>query len=167
MNEAKQDIVDAAIRLAEDGRAFYLEAASKTANDLTRKAFESLAADETNHIEWIRRNAGEPSGADVENREVYAPLRGIFADAPDELRRRACLASDIGAIDIAIAMEKKSADQYAKSLGEIDNPSLKELFRMLVDVEKFHQRLLENTKEYLDHTADWFMMEEQWNFEGA
>ena len=83
MGLSSQEIVDAAVRLEEDGRAFYLDAAGKTANELTRRMLESLAADEANHIEWIKQNAGAPSSADVENQKLYASLRGIFAEAPD------------------------------------------------------------------------------------
>ena len=50
----KQEILEAAFRLEEDGYAFYKEVASQAGNELAKKTFESFATDEQMHMQWIR-----------------------------------------------------------------------------------------------------------------
>ncbi|MHC4251948.1 MAG: ferritin family protein [Planctomycetota bacterium] len=155
--------VAAAIKLEEDGRRFYLESAAKTANELVKRMFESLAADETNHIDWIHAKNPEVESSLDANRALYAKLKGIFADAP----AAGGAESDSAAIDVAIGMEEKSAAAYAEWAAEGATDEIRKLGAVLVGQEKFHRQLLENTKEYLDSPGDWFLSEERWNFEGG
>ena len=59
------------------------------------------------------------------------------------------------------------AAAYAKWAEETDDEDVRALCTALVGVEEFHRQVLENTLQYFEQTADWFMQEEQWNFEGA
>jgi rubrerythrin len=155
--------VAAAIKLEEDGLKFYLDAAAKAASDPMKKMFESLAADETNHIDWIHaRNPGVDSSTDA-NRALYAKLKTVFADAPAVEKAD----SDVAAIDVAIGMEEKSAALYAEWAAEGDSGEIRKLGAVLVGQERFHRQLLVNMKEYMESTGDWFLAEERWNFEGG
>ncbi|MGC9359786.1 MAG: ferritin family protein, partial [Anaerolineae bacterium] len=44
-----------ALRLEEEGRAFYLQAAKDTIDEKGQAMFESLADDETKHAEMVQR----------------------------------------------------------------------------------------------------------------
>ena len=155
--------VAAAIKLEEDGRRFYLESAAKTTSEHVKTMFESLAADETDHIDWIHaKNPGVGSSTEA-NRALYAKLKGIFADAPGAGGAE----SDSAAIDVAIGMEEKSAAAYAEWAAEGDTDEIRKLGAVLVGQERFHRQLLENMKQYLDSPGDWFLSEERWNFEGG
>ena len=155
--------VAAAIKLEEDGRKFYLDSAAKTTSDLVRKMFESLAADETDHIDWIHTLAPGVESSLEANRALYAKLQGIFAGAPEAGGAE----SDSAAIDVAIGMEEKSAAAYAEWAAEGGSEEIRKLGAVLVGQERFHRQLLENMKEYLKSPGDWFLAEERWNFEGG
>ena len=168
MAVTKEEVLRVAVQLEKDGRDFYLDASAKTGSDLARKMFQSLADDESNHIEWIERMAPGVETAEVANRQLYNKLRPIFANAPAGLKLAAEFSSDdIKALDIAIGMEVKSMAAYSKWAEEADSDDICNLCKVLVGQERFHKEMLENTKKYLDSTADWFMQEEGWNFEGA
>jgi rubrerythrin len=164
----REEVAGAAVRLEKDGREFYLDAAAKTKSDIARKMFEGLAQDELNHIDWIENVSPGANTAEIANRELYDRLKPIFAGAPAGLRLSAELTdTDIEAIDIAIGMEEKSIAAYEEWAAEDGSEDVQALCRALAGQEHFHRQMLENTKQYLDKTADWFMQEEQWNFEGA
>jgi len=169
MRMEKRDIVEAAIQLERDGHTFYLDIAAKASNDLARKMFESLADDELIHIRWIERelSPGEETARATKKR-TYDRLRGIFADAPDSVRKSAAASQDdIHAINAAIKMEEKSRAAYLKWAEETASDELRGLCNALADQETFHRQLLENTVQYLERTGDWFMVEEGWHFDGG
>lgn len=155
--------VAAAIKLEEDGREFYLGSAAKTESELVKRMFESLAADETDHIDWLHAmDPGVESSLDA-NRALYAKLKGVFADAP----AAGGAESDSAAIDVAIGMEEKAAAVYAEWAAEGESEEIRKLGAILAGQERFHRQLLENMKEYLNSPGDWFLSEERWNFEGG
>ena len=165
---SKQEVVQAAMQLEKDGIAFYQDAATKTSSDLVRKMFESLADDEYDHIEWIKRSVPGVTEVQKINRQLYDRLRPIFADVPEAtLRELAKSKSDVDAINFAISIEQKSIDAYEEWSKNAEAPDVRVLCDILAGVEQFHRQVLANTLEYLEHTPDWFMQEEQWNFEGA
>ncbi len=168
MSETREDVVRAAVQLERDGRKFYLEAAERASSTEVRKMFASLADDEADHIRWVERAAADVDTAAEVNRRLYGRLRFIFADVPEaQLRRLAASERDTEAIRFAIDIEDKSVAAYETWARECEDEDVRKLCQMLVGVERFHRTALENTLEYFEHTADWFMKEEQWNFEGA
>ena len=168
MSLTKDEVIKAAAQLERDGYDFYVEAAKKAGNELARQMFESLADDEVDHLRWIERAEPGVNTAEAANRLLYAKLRPIFADVPQQkLNEIASSEGDVEAIKTAVGIERKAAAAYADWAGECDDPVVKKLCETLVGVEKFHEQVLNNTLEYFEKTADWFMKEEQWNFEGA
>ena len=51
-----------ALRLEQEGRAFYLQAAEETLDEKGRSMFLSLAADEERHAEMVQRQLREIEG---------------------------------------------------------------------------------------------------------
>jgi rubrerythrin len=164
----KDEVVKAAAQLERDGYDFYVEVAKKATNAQAKAMFESLADDEVDHLRWIERAEPGVNTAEAANKELYQKLAPIFADVPAEERGSLGDApSDVEAIHAAIAIEEKAAAAYGDWLNQCDDPDVRRLCATLVGVEKFHKQVLENTLEYFEHTPDWFMQQEQWNFEGA
>jgi rubrerythrin len=96
----------AAIQLERDGEEFYLKATAEASNVIAGRMFESLADDELRHLEWIENLSPGVKDARAADEGLYGRLKGIFADAPPDVRDGAALAAnDIEAIDLAIGME--------------------------------------------------------------
>lgn len=168
MGITREEVINTAIKLENDGIKFYKDIASKTHNELTKKMFESLAEDEIKHIEWINSQAPDVKTSGEFNEKLYSRLKKIFAE-PDSAIVDAARGTqdDIKAIDIAIEMERSSQREYLYFSDETDDPDIEKLFAMLADIEGFHAELLQNSKEYLDKPHDWFMQEEGWMFDGG
>jgi len=167
MAVTREQVAQAALQLERDGRMFYLDVAEKATDESVRKMFESLADDELDHAEWIRKM--EP-GADAAtaSRDLYGRLRHIFADVPEQrLRKLAQSESDVNAINAALDVEKASVEAYEQWADDTEDDAVENLCRTLAGIERFHILVLNNTLEYFERTPDWFMKEEQWNFEGG
>jgi rubrerythrin len=161
----KQDVIKTAVQLEKDGRAFYLAAASKTANEAVRRVFTSLAADEENHIAWIEKNLGVAESAKELNRQTYDRVKHIFnRDAQVEARASS---TDIEPLRRAVTMEQESYRAYGDWADEVADPALSDILKKLVDVEKFHEELLQNTILYLEDPAQFFQNEEGWMLDGG
>jgi rubrerythrin len=164
----KEEVTKAAVQLERDGRQFYLDLAKKASNDMARRMFESLAADETRHIEWIERLSPGAKNAEAANRDIYGRLCHIFNEVPeDEKQKAVSLEGDINAIMLAVDMEEKSRLAYVKWAEESETAEVREFCSIMADAERFHRELLENTREYFEKPGDWFMQEERWIFDGG
>jgi rubrerythrin len=159
------EAIASARQLEVDGRNFYLEAASRSSHTAVATMFASLAADEENHLRWLDALAPGTDSPVEANRALLATLKGVFGPFSAE-RIPVHTPTDIDAIDFAIGIEDKSAQAYGE-WAQNGEESVRNLGRVLVGQERFHRQLLENAKEYLERPGDWFMQEEQWNFEGG
>ncbi len=164
----KKEIIDTAVRLEEDGRSFYLEAASKASNPAVREVLASLAKDEENHIEWIRNTLGVEKSARELNEETYGRVKHIFAQAPEGTKEAFQAArDDLKPLRLALEMEQKTWKAYQDWAGEVEGADLQALLLKLVEVEKFHERLLENTLLYMEDPAAFHQQDEGWLLDGA
>lgn len=163
-----QDIVTAALKLEEDGCAYYRSLAAKAPNKLARKTFESFAKDEENHIAWIKaisKGQGNKATQAAVN-AIYATLKSIFAGASESEALKAGK-DDASLINVAIGKEEASIKVYQEWADKAEAKDVRDLFTILVKAEKTHRQLLTNARTYLEDTGDWFMGEEQWSFDGA
>jgi rubrerythrin len=168
MAVSKDEVVRAAVQLERDGRKMYLDMAQKASNAMTRRMFESLADDETLHIEWIENLEPGAKSAGEANRDTYRRLSHIFADVSETEKEKAASAEkDLEAIDLAVDMEEKSRVAYTEWAKESGDEEVQRLCTILADVERFHREVLENSKEYFQKPGDWFMQEERWMFDGG
>ncbi len=168
MANKKEEIIQTAIQLEKDGRQFYLDSAAKALNTATNQMFESLAEDESKHIEWIKNLSTDGVASGSANKQLYGKLQGIFAEVPKSVREQFNKADDdIKAMKLAIDMEAKAQVAYKDWAEKTDDSDIKQLCLTLADMERFHRELLENAIEYLNNTSDWFMKEENWIFDGG
>lgn len=163
----KQEVIKAAVQLERDGREFYLDLAKRASNRLSRRMFESLADDETRHIEWIENLSPGAKNAEAANRDIYGRLCHIFQEVPETEKQKAASQDDIKAVNLAVDMEEKSRLAYHRWMSESQSEEVRHLCKVLADAERFHRELLENTIEYLQRSGDWFMQEERWIFDGG
>ena len=168
MTMETREVVSAAVKLEEDGIEFYKSAAEKSSNELVKRMFSSLADDECNHIKWIQEQTTDEIDPGAASDKYRTLLRGVFRDAPAGVKEAAGHSeSDLKAADLALEMEKKSVDAYAKWAQEAGSEDVKELCVKLADYERFHCKIIQNMIQYFKEPGDWFAEDEQWNFEGG
>lgn len=163
--------VKVALNMEKDGLKFYLESVEKVSNELIKDLLTSLAKDEEEHYnsfktiydsfkennnwpEEVKITANKNSKTIFE--EYAAKNKEEVKDAKDEM--------DI--VKMALEIEKKSYNFYKKLTEKIEENNVKMFFEKLADVENEHYKLLDDTYQYLNNPADFFIKEEKPIFEG-
>jgi len=138
-----------AIQFETDGRAFFLEAATRTSDFFGKIIFTSLADEERDHIERI--HAIERSLRDY---EAWPPSQGeaqgkeenVFEDALQRLDKTVRdRTNDLEAVKLAMDLEQKGIEFYSQLASNAADPREREFYQRLATEEKRHLEILENT----------------------
>ena len=165
------DPIDIGIRMEGDSIKFYSERSAEVENRLARQMLESFVADEKKHLKDLMalKSRAVPLESDrTDKTTIVTRSKNAFEEVPDDVRRT--LDSDPGdveVIDVAIRLEEEGRKYYLEAADSLPEGQGKNLFKWLAGEEEEHVFVLRNTREYLNSPADWFMGEEQWNFEGG
>lgn len=148
-------LIDDAVRLEEEARRAYTEAAARVRDTSARKILHLLAEQEAAHADALRHLA-EPVGISGANllAEAKSWIRGaveggalhISEDAGllDILRR----ASEMERLTEAFYREHADADEGVE-------PRRAALFRELAEVERAHFVLVSSLVDYFDRPNEW------------
>jgi rubrerythrin len=148
--------LDLAMQTEKDGREFYKRAAERTSDAGGRVLFVSLADDELEHLRLLesqreslaeRNRWRSPAKA-----KVAAPAK--IAGAP--LFSRKALAdnlneytSDLSALRMAFLIEKDAVAFYTRAAAGTEDPDGKAMYESLAEMEREHQRILEEEYDAL------------------
>ena len=167
------EILQEAIQMEVDGKEFYQRAGRESGNELAKKLFQALAAEENDHCkkfeeiyEVLKKGRGwpdvkPPSG--TKNR-----LKSIFAKATKELGTGVKVAGDeIEAIKVGMDMENKSYAFYQARSAEATYPIEKEFYLAVAAEERGHYLALVDSYEYLSDPVGWFVRTEHPSLNGA
>lgn len=147
MGESKSlEILKNAILLEKRGEAFYTTSAAQTDHPAVKQFFETMAAEEREHI----RVLSDQYKAYQENRKFNA---GNYpgATSPDlasdilnrELKEQIAAAGfESAAISAAIAMEERAVSLYSKQAEAAEDPEEKKLYEWLSGWENGHLAML-------------------------
>ena len=151
-----------ALKLEQEGRKFFREAAERCEGDLPRKTFEFLADEEDKHIEHIEEffkslvdseDAAPPPVDDDAAEDRFVD----FANRMDELKEEIKpTASDVEAYQYAIRFENGAEEFYAEQAAKADKPHVKKFYQWLIREEERHAKLLNNCVEFAENPARWF-----------
>ena len=166
------EVMQRAIEMEEDARAFYAEVAQEATNPLAKRTFEALAEWEVEHqtlLQSVYDTAeatqscpalGELSPEQVEMMAAAAEIfNSALADLKGELTDDPTLDEAYAA---AMEKERQAIAFYRGRLEGTENENERELYGFLLDQERGHLNLLATTEEYLNETAYWHFKQEQW-----
>ena len=151
-----------ALKLEQEGRRYFREAADSAESQQARQTFEFLAAEENKHIERINefyqsiKDTGgtEPASIDTQGLEQRLTL---FNDELAKLRSEVKpTMSDIEAYRVALKFENGAEQLYARQMEETDNPHAREFFAWLIREEGVHTSVLESCLQFAEDPAAWF-----------
>ena len=143
--------LDVAIQTEKDGREFYKRAAENTTDGGGKVLFTSLADDELEHLgllesqrQALAKEGHWQPGSDAEWREPPAQVEGapVFSRAALAENVNA-YTSDLSALRMAFLIEKDAVAFYTKAAAKTEDPNGKEIYERLVEMEREHQRILE------------------------
>ena len=164
----KNEVLKAVIDFERMGYGYYAEVATKSINPLTRKVFESLAAQEKDHIVQAEAIfAGRDlSGFSRGNRpDLEEIIKGCFVAFSSE-ERQAWKMDNAEAYLRAMDLERQGCNMYEQLAAKTEDAETAGLFRRMQGEEEKHFEALENTYAYFADPGDWQHEDERltWNW---
>ncbi|MGQ9471881.1 MAG: ferritin family protein [Candidatus Aminicenantales bacterium] len=147
-----------ALKLELRGKEFFLQAAAATHNELGKKMFERLAAEEVRHLETFSQLFTQILGSEDWKKEIpAAELKEnseVIAALLDRMKR-ATGKSDLEALSIGLELEKKAVDHFRQAAAAAIQSKTKEIFEAIAAEERFHYDLLQTQLDSLQNTGFW------------
>ena len=164
--------IKTAIKLEEDGIDFYQKASEKTSHPFGKKMFLSFAEDEKRHLTILKEILSDLKFSDFdrffEEKKPREKIKTIFREVKSEIKERIAANSDeLEALKIGMDMESKSVEFCQGALEKTQDSHQKAFFNRLIDEEKEHYELLQNTRSYLKDSGEWFLWEEKALLDGG
>ena len=151
-----------ALRLEQEGKQFFAEAATTVTGKAARQTFEFLAAEEDKHIRRIQdfyRSLEQSGGKEIpesDESDADARLAGFddrMAELRDEIRPTL---SDVDAYRMALKFENGAEDFYARQVAESADSRIQKFYVWLINEESMHARVLNSCIQFAEDPAAWF-----------
>ena len=171
--EKTYKVLQTAIKMEVDGKAFYQKAGLRSGNELGKKLLAKLAQEEDVHrkvfegiYEIIRTTKGWPKKKI--KIDQGKGVKTVFATALKEMDRNVkTVSTEIDDIQTAMAMENRTYDYYTSHGSEAALPAEKELYEALATQEFEHHRNLLEYFEFLKNPAAYFVQKEHLSVDGG
>ena len=149
------DVFAFAMKMEQDGEAFYRELAEKSGNAGLRRIFSSLAEDEAKHYAIFQklhegRKATVTADAGLEN--VKNIFREMRASGQADFTGEQSLAD---AYRQAMAAEQEAYTLYEQKAATATDPDASRILLAFAREERRHYRLLENVLNYVTRPESW------------
>jgi len=143
---ASLEILKQAILLERRGKAFYQKVAEKTESKSVRDVFETMAAEEQNHIDILSQQFkayGKEKKFIPGNYNDSDSSRVALNVLTREIKEKISAAGfEAAAISAAISMEEHAVKLYSESAETTSDPEAKALYEWLARWEREHLGLL-------------------------
>ena len=153
--------------------AYYLEQARRSSNAVAKLLFETLAADEKEHMERIRNLHDkltadgswpedvkiEVAGTDISGRVKELMVQKKDATDHDD--------DDIAALEKAAQGEEKGSLFYKELAAACSNPQEKKFFEFLAQIEREHLLSIKDSLLYLQDPEAWYDENARIGLDGA
>lgn len=151
------EIFEYAMKMEEDGRAFYLEHAEKTQNTGLKSILVELAEDELKHYNMYKamRDSRSVEFKEDEQTTVLSSVMNVFESMRAEGKDMQLQSDDLKVWEEAREIEAKSEAFYREKAGEIDNAGQKSILIRIADEEHKHWIAIENVIGFLERPQQW------------
>ena len=162
-----------AIQMEIDGKEYYLKASRESGNELGKKLLQSLAAEEDLHRQKFEQIYDAIRSKKAWPKTDFQPdggkgLRTIFSRETNKIGSKIkSLATELGAVQEAMAMENKTYDFYKNQGKNAVYRGERDFYEALAAQEREHHRVLLDYYEYLKDPAAWFVKEEHPSLDGG
>ncbi len=179
MTAQKADLqaLQLALKMETDGYNFFKDATKRAKNPLTKEAFDYFAKWELEHVEFIKKmykklnDSGEWLSVDQMNQKVgdaAVAIKTIFKEKHEQIDQHVKVAtSDLEAYILARDIEDKATVFYQQKATTAADPFAKKFFTFMIDVEREHYNILNNSYRFLKDPALYNLEEENWMFDGG
>ncbi len=163
------NIFEFAMKMEQDGRAYYLENAEKTTVTELKKILVELAEDEQRHYDIIKalRDDQSTDFADFETSTILTTARNVFENLRAEEKDLSQKSGAKAIWEEARDVEKKAEEFYRGKAKEVSDERQKRVLNLIADEEHRHWLTMENVIQYLERPqqrladAEWSYSEDE------
>ncbi len=162
-----------AIQMEFDGKKYYQQASQRSDNQLGKKLFQSLAAEEDIHRQKFEELYNAIGSKKAWPKTDFQPdggkrLQTILAKATEEMGSNIKpLTTELDAIKTAMDMENKTYDYYKNRGKNATYEAERDFYELLSGEERGHYLALRDYHEYLIDPAGWFVEKEHPSLDGG
>lgn len=151
------NIFEFAMKMEEDGRAFYLERAEKAELPELKKILTELADDELKHYKIFKTmNANEKAEyREDQKTTILSTTKNVFEALKSDGQKHVFDGDVRDFWEKALDVEKKSEKLYREKANELDDDNYKNILNKIADEERRHQLIIENVMQFLDRPTQW------------
>ncbi|HWI41429.1 MAG TPA: ferritin family protein [Verrucomicrobiae bacterium] len=146
------DVLDFALKMETDGKAYYQQLADKATVPGLKTIFTMLAEDEQKHYD-IFQAMKERTPAGVREAPAADRARSVFEGlvAEDDFQKRAVVANDIPteAYEHGMRMEDESIRMYVDMMNKTQDEGARRVIARIIEEEKKHYNVLENIYDFV------------------
>ncbi len=144
------NILDYAMKMELDGKAFYEKLAAECSSEGLRNIFTELAHDEQKHYDIFRKLKDQKAVGAMSDSTALEGARSLFADMQADQASRDLLKSNLDGYRYAMKAEQESADLYLKAAEQEDDREAKALLQKIAVEEQKHLKILENAYDFVN-----------------
>ena len=144
------NVFDFAIKMEQDGKAYYEKLASQTSLPGLKTIFKRLAEDEQKHYEIFHKLKTSGSVPAMQDSTIIAEAKNVFEQLSKEEETLKDLNGVLAAYQHAMKIESESSRFYEKAAGEEKNPAIQKLLARIADEEQKHFNVLENIYHFVN-----------------
>lgn len=144
------NVFEFAMKMEEDGKAYYEMLAKQTALPGLQKIFSELAEDEQKHYEIFRKLKEQEPVAEMQESTVIENARNIFETLPKSAVTLTGVKDSTSGYDHAMELESQSFKFYERAADQETNPQTKELLLKIAVEERKHFNILENIFSFIN-----------------
>ncbi len=151
------NIFEYAMKMEEDGRAFYLEHAEKVGVPELKKVLVELAEDELKHYNLFKAMRDNQSAEYRESTKttVLTTVKNVFEELKTENKKLSFGKEARSIWEKAREVEKKSEDFYREKAEEVADENQKHVLNRIADEEHKHWLIMEQMIQFLDRPDQW------------
>jgi rubrerythrin len=146
------DLFEVAIKLEQDGAAFYLDLAKRAPNDGFATIFKRLAEDEKKHESYFRSLKERSAIVSVDSSVIELAKDVFRAFDPDTFEMEE---DQIPLYEEALAIEKRSIDLYRSQLEQLEFEAEKKALNMIIAEEQRHYAVIEELIKLVSRPHRW------------
>jgi rubrerythrin len=152
------NIYDFAMRMEQDGEAFYREMADQTTDKGVQHILNALADDEIKHYNIIKQMKQEAVAPQMDDTVILDSAKNVFAQMqgrPIDAGRLVRAGPQVEIYRQAQELERQSRAFYLEKADEVPQATHKELLLRIADEEARHYFLLDHMIEFVSRPQTW------------
>ncbi|MEZ5359294.1 MAG: ferritin family protein [Candidatus Zixiibacteriota bacterium] len=149
------DIIDFAMQMEKDGKAFYEKSAAETSDPELKQILLQLAEEERNHYEFFRRMKEKPTdltAADVlTGKSTLNQVKNIFEVMASKKEHKSFGENVISVWTQALRIEEKAVKLYSEEAAKEKDDARKTLILRIAKEEESHVQMIDSVLMYVKH----------------